>query len=208
MHRRRRSSLRLISLYAMELLICGVISLPLGSCSILLPSGAMRANRRFPPGRLEVTGTKGLPRTATLTIVTLSGDTLRGRFDGLHPMRADVSDLPMRLELRLHLPRGVPEAAPRYRRGRSGASVPLNDIARVEIRGQASSVAAAFVGGALLDALALSVVTVTYYTAGSSGCFGGSGFSVIPLAADTSLATADDLGSSDGGRLEPSARKR
>lgn len=230
-----RVSSRRLTLYAVELLICGVISLPLGSCSILLPVGAVQSNRRFPPGDLDVMRTKELKGSAPLTIVTRSGGTFAGEFKGIHPMpreeyapryaawraahanvpdlgeevtlatprgpgsngrfegfgvrtvlltvgrhdlraypmeefetlrlasgttlRSDsllahAAELPMRLELKLHSPPGDAGSAREVGRGQ-WVRVPLSDIARVEIRGRAASVAGALGAGILLDWLTL-----------------------------------------------------
>lgn len=71
------------AVYAAELVLAGTVTVHLTACSVLLPLGAARNNRRYPEGALPTHRVAGVPGHPRIRVITVSGDTIAGRFGGI-----------------------------------------------------------------------------------------------------------------------------
>lgn len=81
--------LRRAAALATQVALAGAVSIQLGSCSLLLPYGAVRTNQRHPEGGMPPARLADLPGRPKVTVVTTAGDTLIGYFTGLEPMKEE-----------------------------------------------------------------------------------------------------------------------
>lgn len=85
--RSRSRRLRRAAALATQVALAGAVSIQLGSCSLLLPYGAVRNNHRHPEGGVPPARLADLPGRPKVTVVTTAGDTLSGYFTGLVPLK-------------------------------------------------------------------------------------------------------------------------